>query len=314
MKNKKVVVTGGAGFIGANISETLCCSNEVTIVDDLSTGRISNVLEFIESKKVKFVKGSVTDLSLLKEAFNGADFVLHQAAIPSVPRSVLDPIKTNEAGITGTLCVLVAARDCGVKKVVYASSSSVYGEMSTLPKREDMEPKPMSPYALTKLAGEHYCRIFTELYGLKTVALRYFNVYGPRQDPVSEYAAVVPKFIDCALKGEAMPIYGDGYQTRDFTYVKDVVRANILAAESEVTGVYNIAGGKKVSIFELARIVSEITGSEMRVQFLEPRTGDVRESWADISKAKRDLGFEPKYSLRAGLEETIKWFKCRERE
>lgn len=308
MKDKRVVVTGGAGFIGSNLSADLCRENEVTVIDDFSTGRDGNIKNLVSRGKVRLVKGSITSLDALKTAFRGADYVLHQAAIPSVPRSVSDPIKTNDAGITGTLTVLVAARDCGVRKVVFASSSSVYGETPELPKRENMECRPMSPYAVTKLAGEHYCRVFTEIYGLETTSLRYFNVYGPMQDPKSEYAAVVPKFIDCALKGEAFPIFGDGLQSRDFTFVKDVVRGNLMAAESDATGVYNIGGGKRTAVIELAKTVSEVVGSGMKVVYLPPRPGDVRDSWADTSKAKKDLGFEPAYSLRQGITETVEWF------
>ncbi len=309
MRRKKVVVTGGAGFIGSNLSAELCKENEVTIVDDFSTGKESNIKGIIGFGGARLIRRSVTDLEAMKEAFKSTDFVFHQAAIPSVPRSVSDPIKTNDAGITGTLKVLVAARECGVEKVVFASSSSVYGETEMLPKREDMECRPMSPYAVSKLAGEHYCRVFTELYGLKTVALRYFNVYGPMQDPKSEYAAVIPRFIDCAFRGEAFPIYGDGLQSRDFTYVKDVVRANLLAAESKATGVYNIGSGKRTTVIELAKAISEVLGCEMRIAHLSPRSGDVRDSWADISKAKRDWGFEPAYSLKEGIAETVEWFR-----
>ncbi|MEM2125547.1 MAG: SDR family oxidoreductase [Candidatus Methanosuratincola sp.] len=309
MRRKKVVVTGGAGFIGSNLSAELCKDNEVTIVDDFSTGKESNIKDLIGSGSVRLLRGSVTDLEAMKAAFKGADYVFHQAAVPSVPRSVSDPIKTNDAGVTGTLIVLVAARDSGVEKVVFASSSSVYGETATLPKREDMECRPMSPYAVTKLAGEHYCRVFTELYGLGTVALRYFNVYGPMQDPRSEYAAVVPRFIDCALRGEAFPINGDGLQSRDFTFVKDVVRANLLAAESKATGVYNIGAGRSTTVIELAKTISEVLGLEMRAIHLPPRPGDVRDSWADIMKAKRDLGFVPAFSLKEGIAKTVEWFK-----
>ncbi|MDH7555830.1 MAG: SDR family oxidoreductase [Candidatus Methanosuratincola sp.] len=309
MRRKKVVVTGGAGFIGSNLSAELCKDNEVTIVDNFSTGKEGNIKDLIDSGCARLLRGSVTDLEAMKAAFKGADYVFHEAAIPSVPRSVADPMRTNDAGVTGTLAVLVAARDCGIEKVVFASSSSVYGETESLPKKEDMVCMPMSPYAVTKLAGEHYCRVFTELYGLGTVALRYFNVYGPMQDPGSEYAAVVPKFIDCALKGEAFPIHGDGLQSRDFTFVRDVVRANLMAAESKSTGVYNIGGGRRTTVLELAQAISEVVGFEMRAVHLPPRPGDVRDSWADISKAKRDFGFEPAFTLREGISETVAWFR-----
>jgi len=309
MRGKRAVVTGGAGFIGSNLAEALSIDNEVVIVDDFSTGKLENLKDLVSTGAAKLVKGSVTDLDVLRGIFEGTDFVFHLAAIPSVPRSIVDPISVNEVGIKGTLNVLVAARECSVRKVVFASSSSVYGDTKKLPKREEMECRPISPYALTKLVGEHYCRIFTELYGLKTVSLRYFNVYGPKQDPNSEYAAVVPRFIVCALEGRPFPIHGDGSQTRDFIFVKDTVMANIIAAESTATGVYNIAGGKRTSVLELARTISEAAGSEFRAEFMEPRKGDIKDSYADISKARKDLGFEPSYPLEKGIAETLAWYK-----
>ncbi|MDI6895986.1 SDR family oxidoreductase [Methanocella conradii] len=306
---KRVIITGGAGFIGSSITEELCNENEVIVIDDLSTGRIENIQHLIKSEKIKFIKDTITNIALLKRIFKDADYVFHQAAIPSVPRSILDPILSNEAGITGTLCVLVAAHDCGVKKVVYASSSSVYGDTPTLPKRENMASNPLSPYALTKLAGEQYCRIFNEIYGLSTISLRYFNVYGPRQDPGSEYAAVIPGFITKTIKGEPITIYGDGEQTRDFTYIKDVVQANIRAAESSATGYYNIAGGKRTSINELADTICRIVGRKVEIRYAPPRPGDIKHSLADITKAKEAFGYEPKYDLGKGLEETVGFFK-----
>lgn len=307
----RVTITGGAGFIGSNLAHELCQKNEVTVIDNLSTGSLENIKRLVDEHKIRFLNKSITELEALNDAFRNADYVLHQAAIPSVPRSVRDPLRTNETGVTGTLTVLVAARDCGVKKVIFASSSSVYGDMPTLPKHESMVPNPLSPYALTKLTGEHYCRLFKELYGLKTVALRYFNVYGPRQDPKSEYAAVIPKFISCALSGEPMPVHGDGMQTRDFTFVRDVVAANVLAAESGATGVFNVAGGKRVSVMELAGIIAKECGVELKVEHLPARAGDVRDSLADVSKAKWGFGYESGYSLEKGLKETVKWFKGR---
>jgi len=227
-----ILITGGAGFIGSNLAEELVKKHEVAIIDDLSTGMAENV----ENLDVKLVRGSITDLDLLKENFRGVDYVFHQAALPSVQRSVEDPIKTNDVNVGGTLNVLVAARYAGVAKVVYASSSSAYGDMPELPKREDMMPDPKSPYAVAKLTGEYYCRVFNEIYGLKTAALRYFNVYGPRQDPASDYAAVIPKFMNRIMAGKAPIIYGDGEQTRDFTFVRDVVQANVRVMESESRG------------------------------------------------------------------------------
>jgi UDP-glucose 4-epimerase len=303
----KVVVTGGAGFIGSNLAGELLKKHDVTVVDNLSTGRMDN-LDYIRDE-IEFIQGSITDLDLLKKAFISADTVFHQAAIPSVQRSVDNPIVSNEANVDGTLKVLVAARDCGVRKVVYASSSSVYGDTPTLPKREDMKPNPKSPYAVSKLAGEYYCRVFSEVYGLETACLRYFNVYGPRQDPKSQYAAVIPRFVTRVLDHEPPVIFGDGTQTRDFTFVKDVVKANILAMESEAEGVFNIACGHRVSLNELAGKIMEITGIRLDPIYDKPRPGDIKDSLADISSARDKLGYEPEFNLNSGLEGTIKWFQ-----
>ena len=306
----RIVITGGAGFIGSNLAEVLALApnNEVCVVDDLSTGRVENIPI---ASGIEFIKGSITDLQLMNEVLADADFVFHQAALPSVQRSIEDPAHTNEVNIRGTLNVLMAARDAGVKKVIYASSSSVYGDTPELPKREEMTPNPLSPYAVTKLVGEYYCKVFNDVYGLNTISLRYFNVYGPRQDPHSEYAAVIPRFVSRILKGEPPIIYGDGQQTRDFTFVKDVVNANILAMNSDATGVYNIASGRRISIQELATLIMRLTGRDRDVEpvFDKPRKGDVRHSLADISRARADMGYKPEYSLERGLEETIRWFK-----
>lgn len=304
----KLVITGGAGFIGSNIAEELSKEkdNEIIIVDDLSTGKMANLRKF--DQNINLVRGSITDLNLLKVVFKGVDYVFHQAAIPSVPRSIKDPIASNNANVNGTLNVLVAARDCGVKKVVYASSSSVYGDTPELPKRERMTPNPLSPYAVTKLLGEYYCNVFNNIYGLKTVSLRYFNVYGPRQDPYSDYAAVIPKFINRVSENKPPVIYGDGEQTRDFTFVKDVVRANILAAKSDAEGVYNIANGNRISINELANMIMALIGNNLTPIHDDPREGDVKHSLADISEAKKNLGYEQGYSLEEGLRGTIEWF------
>ena len=303
----KVVVTGGAGFIGSNLAEELLKKHEVTVIDNLSTGRIENLDQIMD--KINFIEGSITNLDLLKEAFSGSDTVFHEAAIPSVQRSVDNPIASNEANVEGTLKVLVAARDCGVRKVVYASSSSAYGNTPTLPKIEDMKPNPRSPYAVSKLAGEYYCRVFSEVYGLKTACLRYFNVYGPRQNPHSEYAAVIPRFVTRILAHEPPVIYGDGGQTRDFTFVKDVVKANILAGESDAEGVFNIACGKRVSLNELAGKIMEITGIKVEMSYEGARPGDVRDSLADISSAGDKLGYKPGFELDSGLRETVEWFR-----
>ena len=301
----KIVITGGAGFIGSNLAEELAKKHEVVVVDDLSTGRVENV----EDLDLELVRGSITDPDLLRENFRGVDYVFHQAALPSVQRSIEDPVLANEVNICGTLNVLVAARDADVKKVIYASSSSVYGDTPELPKREDMKPDPKSPYAVAKLAGEYYCRVFNEIYGLKTVALRYFNVYGPRQDPSSDYAAVIPKFANLCLAGKEPIIYGDGEQTRDFTFVRDVVQANVLAMESDATGVFNVATGQRISINDLAGMVMEIIGNRVDCVHEGARAGDVRDSLGDISRAYAGFGYVPRYGMKDGLAETIGWFE-----
>jgi UDP-glucose 4-epimerase len=309
MTTKKIIVTGGAGFIGSNITAELAnnSGHDVTVIDNLSTGKIENLSGAID--RIKFVRGCITDQKMLRSCFEGADAVLHQAAIPSVQRSIDNPSATNEANVTGMINVLIAARDCGVKKLVFASSSSVYGDTPTLPKREDMTPNPRSPYAVSKLTGEHYARVFSEIYGLSTASLRYFNVYGPRQDPTSEYSAVIPRFITRVLSGKPPIIYGDGGHTRDFTFVKDVVHANILAMSSSSAGVYNIAAGTRTSLNDLAGMISEIAGFDEPPVYEKPRPGDVRDSLADIGAARRRLGYEPRYDLKAGLAETVKWYR-----
>ena len=309
MKGKNVVVTGGAGFIGSNLVRALAGENEVIVIDDLSTGNLENIKDLIDDQRVTFVEGSVTDLDLLQKTFKNVDYVFHEAAIPSVPRSVKDPVKSNYANVNGTLNVLVAARDNGVEKVVYASSSSAYGDTPVLPKKEDMKPSPLSPYAVSKLVGEYYCLVFNEVYGLSTISLRYFNVYGPRQNPLSEYAAVVPRFISRVLNGESPIVFGDGNQTRDFTFVRDTVSANILAMKSNASGVYNIAGGKRISINKLAQLVMRIIGRNLDVIYNDTQPGDIRDSLADISKAKEKLGYVPRFDLTKGLEETLIWFR-----
>lgn len=303
----KVVVTGGAGFIGSNLSEVLSTDNSVIIIDDLSTGKKGNIANLIKKANVSFIQGSILDLHWLQQTFNGVDFVFHQAAIPSVPRSIENPLASHEANITGTLNVLLAARDNDVKKVIYASSSSVYGDTPTLPKKEDMPLNPLSPYAVTKLTGEYYCQMFHQVYGLPTVCLRYFNVYGPRQDPNSQYAAVIPFFIKRLLAGKPPIIFGDGQQTRDFTFVQDVVNANILAAEADAGGVFNIGIGESININELAHLITRLLGGNLEPVHQEARPGDVKHSRADISQAKT-IGYEPRHSLESGLKETIRWF------
>lgn len=308
---KKVVVTGGAGFIGSHLAEELAKSgDQVIILDNLSTGKMDNIEGLLSQKNVDFIQGSINDSPLLLELFQNAQYIFHQAAISNVPRSIENPYASHEANITGTLNVLLAARDNNVKKVIYASSSSVYGDTPTLPKREDMITLPLSPYAVTKLAGEYYCRVFHQVYGLPTVCLRYFNVYGPRQDQNSPYAAVIPKFIKRSGDGSPPVIFGDGEQTRDFTFVKDVVEANILAAQSDVCGVFNVSRGETITINRLAELIIELVGNKVEPVHQELRPGDIRYSIADISKAKA-FGYEPKYSLKDGLAETVRWFNSR---
>jgi UDP-glucose 4-epimerase len=303
----KALVTGGAGFIGSHLAEELAKDNEVIILDNLSTGRMENIKDLVKKGNVKFVKGSMTDITLLQDIIKDVDYVFHQGAIPSVPRSIKDPSASNDANINGTLNVLMASKEAGVKKVVYASSSSVYGDTPEMPKREDMKPNPLSPYAVTKIAGEYYCKVFQEVYGLKTVSLRYFNVFGQRQDPTSEYAAVIPKFITSILDNKSPTIYGDGEQSRDFTFVKHVVEANILAAESDATGVFNIACGRRITINKLVDMINEILGKDVKPVYAASRAGDVKHSLADISRAK-SFGYEPKSNFKDGLKETIRWF------
>jgi len=306
------LVTGGAGFIGSHLVERLLKEgHRVRVIDDLSTGKKENIKPFLG--EIEFIKGDIRDLELVRETMEGVDYVLHQAAVPSVPRSVKDPLTTNVANVDGTLNILIAARDAGVKRVVYASSSSIYGDTPNLPKHEGMRPEPRSPYAASKLAGELYCQAFYSVYGLETVALRYFNVFGPRQDPESQYAAVVPRFITALLQGRPPTIFGDGEQSRDFTYVENVVEANLLAAKAPgVAGeVFNIACGGQITVNELARLLVEIVGvnPQLKPRYAPPRPGDVRHSLADISKVRELLGYEVKVSTREGLERTVEWYK-----
>ena len=305
MKLKKIAITGGAGFIGSNLADELITDNQVTIIDDLSTGTLDNIANIITNKNVKFIRGSILNQELLDRIFRGIDIVFHLAAIPSVARSIDNPISTNEVNITGTLNVLIAARNNKVKKVVFASSSAVYGETTVLPQKESISPDFRSPYALTKLTGEYYCRLFNELYNLPTICLRYFNVYGPRQNPTSEYSAAIPSFIYNVLKNCPPTIYGDGNQTRDFVFIRDVVQANIIAAESETTGVFNISSGDSTTINNLVQNVIAILGSNLQPVYKEPRVGEITNSLADLTLA-HSIGYNPKYSLEKGLRETIR--------
>jgi len=306
MKRKRVIVTGGLGFIGSHLVEKLVEDNEVVIIDNKSTGKLENV-SHLTCDNLKVIEGNIRTLDLAA-IFEDCEYVFHQAALPSVPRSVKDPLASHEANITGTLRVLIAAKDADIRKVVYASSSSVYGDTAELPKSENMPINPLSPYAVTKAAGEFYCKVFHEIYGLPTISLRYFNVFGPRQDPHSQYAAVIPKFITAMLNDASPVIYGDGQQSRDFTFVKHVVDANVLACESEKTGTFNVACGRSISINELVALIGVIAGKTIEVQHAAPRPGDVKHSLADISKA-RSFGYEPKGDLKDELEATVRWFE-----
>ena len=303
------LVTGGAGFIGSHIVDRLVeLDEEVRVLDNFATGKIENIQHNLQ--KIELIRGSLADLETVREAVKGVDYILHQGAIPSVPRSVSDPIASNEANITGTLNVLVAARDAGVKRVVYASSSSVYGDTPTLPKVEDMPTNPLSPYALTKLAGEYYCRMFCTLYGLETISLRYFNVFGPRQDPTSQYSAVIPKFLSLILEDRQPFINGDGLQSRDFTYVASNVSANLLACTSpNVAGeIVNIACGESFTLLDLVDSLNQITGRAIEPVFGPLQPGDIKHSLADIKKAEALLAFKPTVGFYEGLERTAAWF------
>jgi nucleoside-diphosphate-sugar epimerase len=304
------LITGGAGFIGSHLAEELVRRGEqVRVVDSLVTGKRQNLAHL---KGIEFREGDLAELDVARKSVQGVDYVLHQAAIPSVPRSVEDPITSNRANIDATLNVLVAARDAGVGRVVYAGSSSAYGNAPTLPKVETMPTAPLSPYALQKLVAEQYCQMFTELYGLETVTIRYFNVFGPRQDPSSPYSGVISLFISALCDGRRPTIFGDGGQTRDFTYVANVVDGVLRAcsAPSASGEVINVATGGRVSLNELFQAVRSITGAKVEPVYAEPRAGDVRDSQADIEKARRLLGYEPLVEFDRGLEKTVEWFRA----
>ena len=305
------LVTGGAGFIGSHIASALMNSGaRVRILDDLSTGHRENLEEI--GGDIEFIQGSVADEELLHKALDGVELIFHEAAIPSVPRSVEAPRQTHIASVDGTFSLLVAARDQKVRRVVYAASSSAYGDQPTLPKSEHMLPDPLSPYAVAKLVGEYYCQVFTRVYGLETVSLRYFNVFGPRQDPGSQYSGVVSRFISSLQLNERPVIYGDGEQSRDFTYIDNVVFANLQAAEAQDAAgkVINIANGERITLNQLLAELKDLTGKQdVTAEYLEPRLGDVRHSLADVTLARKFLGYESKVDLREGLQRTIDWWK-----
>ena len=303
------LVTGGAGFIGSHIVEELIKRGmQVRVIDNLSTGRRENLRHLMD--EIEFIEGDIRDVTVVNRVMNGVHVVLHQAAIASVPQSIQDPKETTETNLNGTLHLLMAARDVGVRRVVYASSCAVYGDVPILPKVEDALPAPLSPYAAAKLAGEYYCRVFYQVYGLKTVCLRYFNVFGPRQDPHSLYAAVIPKFITLAFAKKPLIVYGDGEQSRDFSFVENVVQANLLACEADeaVGETFNIGGGKKTSINQLVEELRKIFEADLSIAYSEPSPGDVKHSVASIEKAKRLLGYESSVTFRDGLRRTVEWY------
>jgi UDP-glucose 4-epimerase len=304
------LVTGGAGFIGSHIAAALVSGGlRVRIIDDLSTGHRENISEI--GGEIDFIQASLTDHKALSHALEDVELVFHEAAIPSVPRSVAKPKETHEASVNATFSLLLAARDQGVRRMVYAASSSAYGDQPELPKHEKMRPDPLSPYAVAKLVGEYYCQVFSRVYGLETVSLRYFNVFGPRQDPGSQYSGVISRFIDALLNGKQPTIYGDGEQSRDFTYISNVVDANLKAAESAsaVGQVINIANGERVTINEVFEMVKKLTGrAEVQAEYAPPRTGDVRDSLADLSLARSLLRYSPQVGLEQGLRLTIDWW------
>lgn len=303
------LVTGGAGFIGSNLSETLVNDgHKVRVLDNLSTGKEENLKDL--DGRIEFMKGDIRERAALEKAVKGVDYVIHLAALGSVPRSVEDPATTHDVNVTGTLNVLNAARGAGAKRVVYASSSSAYGDTPTLPKREDMFPTPQSPYAVSKLSSEYYCKVFHRVYGLETVSLRYFNVYGKRQNPDSQYAAVIPRFISSLLKGESPVIYGDGEQSRDFTFVEDCNQANIKAcfAAGCAGEVFNIGYGARTTINELFRKIKKEVGSALEPAYAVARRGDVKHSLADITRAKQALSYEPEFQIDSGIQKTVLWY------
>jgi UDP-glucose 4-epimerase len=307
----KILVTGGGGFIGSHLVDRLLADgHDVRVLDNFATGRRENLIHVLEH--IEVVEGDLQSYERVHTAVVGCEIVLHQGALPSVPRSVQDPLTSNATNVTGTLNVLLAARDAGVKRVVYASSSSIYGANPELPKHEGLLPQPISPYAVAKLAGEGFCRSFHEVFGLETVALRYFNVFGPRQDPLSQYAAVVPNFISALLEGEQPVVFGDGEQSRDFTYVGNVVEGNVLAMNAEgVAGKpYNIAAGDRTTLNELLRHIGRLMGKQAGARYEAARLGDVKHSQADVSAAERDLGYSVNVSVEEGLRITIDWFSA----
>jgi UDP-glucose 4-epimerase len=310
VESVKVLVTGGGGFIGSHlVTRLLDEGHEVRVLDNFATGRRENLLEILDA--IDLIEGDIQSDERAHAAVRGCELVFHHAALPSVPRSIQDPLTSNAVNVIGTLNVLLAARDWEVRRVIFSSSSSTYGASELLPKREDMTPLPISPYAVGKLAAEGYCRAFSEVYDVETVCLRYFNVFGPRQDPISQYAAVIPNFITAFLRHEAPAVFGDGEQTRDFTYVDNVVQANVLAARAEhVSGsIYNIAVGERISLNQIIDQLRHLTGLDIDPVYAAARSGDLRHSLADISRAGRDLGYSPHVRFEEGLERTLEFHR-----
>jgi nucleoside-diphosphate-sugar epimerase len=306
----KFLVTGGAGFIGSNICKRLVSQGcFVRVVDNLITGKKSNLAEVMD--KIEFIQADMGDSEVAQSAMKDIDAVLHQGALPSVPRSVDDPAATHKHCVDATFTLLLAARDAGVKRFVYAASSSAYGDTPTLPKVETMPPSPLSPYAVGKLVGEYYCSVFFQVFGLETISLRYFNVFGPQQDPASQYAAAIPAFVAAILKGQPPTIYGDGDQSRDFTYVDNVVDANLLAARAKRTEgeVVNIACGQAVTVNEIIAMINKLLGKNVKPRYVAPRAGDVKHSLADITAAKKLIDFTPSIQFEDGLRKAINWYR-----
>lgn len=304
----KYLVTGGAGFIGSNIVKVLLeQGHEVTVLDNFSTGNRENIAQY--KGDIHLEEGDIRSYHIVQKVVNNIDYILHQAALPSVPRSIADPVTTNDVNVNGTLNILHAAVDADVKRVVFASSSSVYGNSPRLPKKEDMTPQPLSPYAVSKLTGENYCKVFANIYGLHTLVLRYFNVFGPNQNPDSQYSAVIPKFIKMVLNNESPTIYGDGEQSRDFTFVANVVQANLAACEVDCPPglVMNCAAHQRITVNQMLDVINGTLGKDVRAYYADPRPGDVKHSFADIDTIKKILGYEPRVLFEEGMDQMIRW-------
>jgi UDP-N-acetylglucosamine 4-epimerase len=315
ISNSTFLITGGAGFIGSNLAQYLMdnCAKKVIILDDLSNGYLKNIEAYKDDSRLVFVEGDITDVDTCNEIVEGVDYISHQAALGSVPRSLKTPLVTHEANATGYLNMLTAAKDAGVKSFVYASSSSVYGDNATLPKTEDNTGNPLSPYAVSKKTNELYAKVFKEAFGFNTIGLRYFNIFGPNQSPNGPYAAVIPLYMNALLQNTSGKIFGDGEQSRDFTFVENAVQANVKAMlcenEAAFGEVYNIACGYKTSVLELYDVLKQAANSDKEPEMCPPRTGDIRDSLADISKAKNNFGYDPQVDIKEGMEITLNWFK-----